>query len=152
MTYANFFFRIINPIHSKNTCTHWNRHFIGRKTCHEFLKLVKNGRIFDHIFQILKFFKNLFVASKGHVDDTKLLLKWFLSWGKYMVTRIFFRFSPCFWALNFENSFLRNVVRMGQFFFGNQSLVYISSKCDMNEKILLTWGYELFFAECDWNC
>ena len=152
MTCTNFFFRIINPIHSKNTYTHWNRQFNGRKTCHEFLKLVKNGQIFDHIFQILKFFKNLFVASKGHIDDTKLLLKWFLSWGKYIVTRNFFRFSPCFWALNFENSYLWNVVRMGQLFLGNQLLVYISSKCAMNEKILLTWGYELLFGQCHCYC
>ena len=48
----------------------------------------------------------------------------------------FFRFSTFFWAINFENSFLENVVRMEQFFLGFESVVYIPSKPDMNKKIL----------------
>ena len=47
----------------------------GGKKRYDFLKFVKNYRILGHIFQILKFFKILFVASKGHIDDSKISLK-----------------------------------------------------------------------------
>ena len=112
--------------------------FIRGKKSYDFLKLSKKAAVFGHIFQILIIFKILFVALKGHIDGTKLSLKWFLSSTNYLVTMIFFWFFPLFWALNLENSYLRNVLSEGQIFSGYQLKVCMMSKCDMNQKFLST--------------
>ena len=80
--------------------------FNGSKKRYEFLKFVKNQPNFGHNFEFLKFLKKIFMSSKGSIDDTKMSLKWFLSWRKYMVSRNFLRFSTFFLAKNFENSYL----------------------------------------------
>ena len=86
------------------------------KKRYEFLKFVKNDRFFGHNFQIFKFFKNFFVALEGHTGCLEFLLKEFFSSTKYMVSMIFFRFSPFFRAHNLENSSLKFVKDEPNFF------------------------------------
>ena len=54
----------------------FTQNFIHSEKGYGSLKLVKKSYNFDHISQSLKFFKILFVASKGHMDDAKLPFKW----------------------------------------------------------------------------
>ena len=127
------------------------QNFIHSKKSYEFLKLVKKSYNFGHIFQSLKFFKFLFVPSKGHMDDTKLLLKWFLSSTKYMVTRVVFQFFTIFLTLNLKNSFLCNAQRKCQIFFGHQVLVHIASKWAINQKILATPVCAILWLGASWT-
>ena len=50
--------------------------FNRRKKSYAFSKLAIKRYNFGHILEILRFFKILFVASKGHMDDAKLPFKW----------------------------------------------------------------------------
>ena len=127
------------------------QNFIHGEKRYDTLKSVKKIYNFDHIVQSLKFFKILFVASKGHMDGTKLSLKWFLSSTKYMVTRIIFQLFTLFLALNLKNSFLWNEMSKCQIFFGHQVLVYIASKWAINQKILATPVCAILWLEASWT-
>ena len=66
----------------------------------------KKSGFFWHIFKIFLFFKKLFVPSYRPIKDSQLLYKRPLSLIKYIVTMIYFPFSPFFEWQNFKKSLL----------------------------------------------
>ena len=132
-----FFSDFSTYLHHVSMCSPTKK-FNGRKKSSEFFKMVKNCRIFGHIFRILKIFKFRFGALGGAMEDLKDSYKSFSAWTKHLVTRNHFRFSTCFFALNLKNSYLWKLVEFWNFFFCHQLLVYIATKWDTNKRFVLT--------------